>query len=196
MNAPRLPIHVVKVGGSLLDWPKLPAALREWLAAQPPAVQVLICGGGPLTDVIRQADRAFSLGEEAAHWLCIDALAVSARLLSAVLAGLPLIESLGELPASGPAVFDPRRFLIEEEPRLPGCVLPHTWAATTDSIAARVTEVMEAPEVVLLKSADPPTAASMKGLAAAGYVDAHFPSAAAAIAEVRFVNLRRFSACS
>ena len=77
-------IRVVKVGGSLLDWPLLPRALQQWLSQQPPAFNVLVAGGGELTDLIRQADRSFRLGDERSHWLCIDAMSISAQILAAV----------------------------------------------------------------------------------------------------------------
>ena len=60
---------------------------------------------------------------------------------------------------------------------------------TSDSIAARLAEVLGADEVVLLKSQDPPSQASLAELAASGYVDAWFPEAAAGLS-VRLVNLR------
>ena len=59
--------RVIKVGGSLLDWPPLPRAIGSWLATQPAALNVLICGGGPLAETIRRADRDFRLGDETAH---------------------------------------------------------------------------------------------------------------------------------
>ena len=62
-----LPIRVVKVGGSLFGFAGFVAALNEWLAEQPPAVNVLIAGGGKLADVIREADAAWGLGDEAAQ---------------------------------------------------------------------------------------------------------------------------------
>ena len=46
-------IRVVKVGGSLLDLPQLPQKLRMWLAAQSPAHNVLVVGGGPLVEQVR-----------------------------------------------------------------------------------------------------------------------------------------------
>src|SRR5438552_4053283 len=70
-------IRVVKIGGSLFEWPELSAALRRWLFSQPSAFNILIAGGGALADVIRQADRDFSFGDERSHWLCIDALSIS-----------------------------------------------------------------------------------------------------------------------
>jgi len=202
MTASRLPLRVVKVGGSLLDWQPLPEALRAWLSDQPPARNVLVCGGGALTDAIRGADQIHELGETIAHWLCIDALSVSARLLAALLGEVVVTDELKpEAPAmecrapslalqASIAVFDPRRFLIEEEPHLPGCVLPHDWSTTTDSIAARIAETLQAEELALLKSADAPTGATAADLVAAGYVDGHFAAAAASVPRVRCVNLR------
>lgn len=189
-------LRVVKVGGSLLDWPSLPSALREWLNAMPPASNILLCGCGRLGDAIRQADQCLSLGEERSHWLCIDALSVTARLLAAILPELPLWNNLEQLitrlPTQKPGsiVFDPRDFLREYEATCPGRSLPHTWDVTTDSIAARLTEVLNADELVLLKSAEAPAIASLADLAASGFVDRHFPFAAANLRSVRLTNLR------
>jgi len=187
--------RIVKVGGSLLTWPPLADALRTWLARQPPALNVLLPGGGTLVDVIRRADRDLSLGDEAAHWRCVDLLSVTARWLTAKLGDVPLLETHDELLFCRNArqrarvVFDVREWLQRHEPSGAGRRLPHDWSVTSDSIAARLAEVIGADELVILKSADPP-AESVAKLAIAGYIDRHFPPAAAALAVVRFVNLR------
>lgn len=190
-----LPLRVVKVGGSLLNWLDLPAALRYWLAAEPPAINVLICGGGPFAEAVREADRAFGLSERAAHWLAIDALHVTARLLAAMLPDVPLrdsyrqlTESLGDRTTVATIVFDVREFLRNQDQnaRRP---LPQDWTVTSDSIAARLATALKADELVLLKSADPP-ADDLGKLAAVGYVDEHFPHSAAGLLRLRFVNLR------
>jgi aspartokinase-like uncharacterized kinase len=185
-------VRVVKVGGSLLDWPPLPQALATWLREQPLGWNVLLAGGGELANVIRRADATFQLGEEASHWLCIELMGSTARLLAAILDQPTVIaHSLAELrerfpigPA-GQVMFDPRSFLSEDD------VLPQTWSVTSDSIAARLADAIAADELVLLKSADPPAGASLTELAANGMVDAFFPQAAAALTgRVRIVNLR------
>jgi aspartokinase-like uncharacterized kinase len=182
-------IRVVKVGGSLLDWPPLASALRAWLADQPPAANVLVCGGGPLCDVIRQAARIHWLGEEPAHWLCVDLLSASARLLAAILRDVPVVDVVDRQDSRPAVILDPRRFLMDVEPHLPGCVLPRNWAATSDSIAARIAETLAAEELVLLKSAEP-ALASWQELAAASFVDSFFPHIAAGLNSARVVNLR------
>src|SRR5690349_7408469 len=107
-----MPTRVIKVGGSLLDWPPLPAALRRWLSEQPPGLDILLAGGGKLADVIRRADRDFQLDETFSHWLCIDVMSITARLLAAVLADAPLVADYDELLArvaqseAGVVVFD------------------------------------------------------------------------------------------
>jgi aspartokinase-like uncharacterized kinase len=116
-------------------------------------------------------------------------------MLAVALGDAPLVETFDELAArtadreNGTVVFDPREFLRERERGLPGRPLPHGWNVTSDSIAGRLGEVIGAAEVVLLKSADPATA-SLAELAAAEYVDRHFPALSLAGADVRIVNLR------
>ncbi|MBC7855233.1 MAG: hypothetical protein IAF94_17525 [Pirellulaceae bacterium] len=186
---PPLSVRVVKVGGGLFRYQpeahaketaaqELPAALASWLARQSPAVHVLVAGGGEFADAVRRADAAHGLGDEAAHWLCVDALSDSARLLGG-LVKVSVVTRLKEIPCSLPSlcIFDPAPFLHASDP------LPHTWAVTSDSIAARIAEHLAASELVLLKSCLPASGV-------AGYVDEYFPVAAANLARVRCVNLR------
>ncbi len=187
-------IRVVKLGGSLLDLADWTERLADWLALQPPATTVLIVGGGALADTIRRYDRQFALGEEAAHWLCIRALSLHAEMAASLLErrieNVLLVRDYGnidEVPANGVAVLDPEPFLRGEEAGLAGMRLPHGWHVTTDSIAARVAECLRAAELVLLKSAPPPTDPTDP---AAGYVDGHFAAAVRNVRRVRYVDLR------
>jgi aspartokinase-like uncharacterized kinase len=189
------PIRVVKVGGSLFAFPALVETLEDWLDSQTPAMNVLVAGGGRLADVIRDADRRFSLGELPSHWLCVDVLAVSARLLATLLPAshlaVTLVDVRHRLSAGAveyPIVFCPVHFLRHDEPRLAAPALPHNWTVTSDSIAARVAHALSADELVLLKSSDPPDPMP----ADSDYVDPHFFAASKGVPEVRFVNLRRY----
>src|SRR4051812_28983906 len=106
-------IQVIKVGGSLLDWPQLASALEQWLQSQPLAVNVLIAGGGHFSESIWQASQTFALSEEHAHWLCIDAMSITSRLLTKILANTDLITQYDALnrrierAQSSHIVFDP-----------------------------------------------------------------------------------------
>ncbi|MCU0874487.1 MAG: hypothetical protein MUE50_19300 [Pirellulaceae bacterium] len=188
------PLRVIKVGGSLFDFAAFPKAWSRWLAEQPPAVNVLIAGGGKLADVIREADQAWGLGDEAAHWLAIDVLAASARLLAAILKDARLehdwerlLHRVAEREVGPPIVFCPVRFLQQREARFPPHPLPHGWSVTSDSIAARIAGILDAEELVLLKSADPPAQLQPP------YVDEYFVQAAEGLTCVRSVNLRRYA---
>lgn len=204
--------RVVKLGGSLLEFSGLRDRLIAWLEAQSPAPTVLLVGGGWVAEGLRRIDGVQGLGEEAAHWLCIDGMQLTARVVDLLVPEATLVDTWGEvLEAVGESgleeqeelqgeaveddeagdliIFQARTWLREEEPDQQGTPLPHGWAVTSDSIAARLAEVLDADELVLLKSADPPGTTEPAALAAAGYVDEHFPTA---LGErmLRVVNLR------
>ncbi len=186
-------VCVVKVGGSLLDYERLADGLRRWLAGDPQKHYVLIAGGGKWADAIRQADSEYSLGDEAAHWLCVRAMSTTAALLAERIPGAQLTTSLGtlrkRLAKLGQTIFDCESFLQEQEPRSEGTALSQSWDVTSDSIAARLAIVLGAEELVLLKSTAPP-ADSWRDLAAAGYVDPFFERLVAELPATRIVNLR------
>src|SRR5262245_29748479 len=142
------PVRVVKVGGSLLDWRPLPTKLDLWLDAEEEASNILIAGGGQLADVIRRADAMHDLGEQSAHALCVEALGVTARLLAATLGGKAALATWAAIHTQRSArrlpdcrVLDVRDFLQDAESPL--LSLPHTWAVTSDSIAAVVARAAE-----------------------------------------------------
>ncbi len=194
VNHSKPSVRVVKVGGSLLEWPKLPIALPLWLDAQPPCWNVLVAGGGKLADWLREADSRFQLGESVSHHLCLEALRVTAKLLAELLPQSRLVTTFDELQSSladsterAMWVFCPERFMIDWEPIRHPQPLPATWAVTTDSIAARLAEMIRADELVLLKSAAPPP----EGPMSSGYVDDFFAVAAQGLTKIRYVNLRQ-----
>lgn len=188
-------LQIVKVGGSLLQRPDLGPRLRRWLDTQGETAVVLLAGGGELADWVRRADRCHGLGEEAAHWVAVRTMSVTAELLGRL---LPAARRVGDwsqmsdlLSGRRPGdrwILDPLDFLQAHEPRLPGLKLGASWAVTSDSVAARLATVSGADELVLLKSADAP-ATDVPTLRAMGYVDDAFPRLAAETSAVRFVNL-------
>jgi 5-(aminomethyl)-3-furanmethanol phosphate kinase len=185
-------MRVVKVGGSLLDYPLLITELCRWLALQTPGATLFVVGGGALADAIRVVDRTHGLDAEEAHWLAIGAMSRNARWLIERLphaAWVTNIAAARSLPASaGLGVLDAYSFLRTTERSSDR--LPADWSVTSDSLAARVAHVVNARELVLFKSRLPAEPADVSAAAAEGYVDAWFSRAANNLARVRCVNLR------
>jgi aspartokinase-like uncharacterized kinase len=195
-----LPVRIVKVGCSLFERRQLPEQLHAWLQAQTPAVHVLLAGAGELAESIRTWHARFQSSEENSHWLCIEALGITAQVLQQMLSDVPLlsdydglrcrISELQSLGQSAALVFDVRQFLRDVEPTTPPQTLPHGWHVTTDSIAARLAEVLAADELVLLKSRPcPEEQGDFAALVEQGYVDDYFPQIAARLKHVTLSQL-------
>jgi 5-(aminomethyl)-3-furanmethanol phosphate kinase len=180
-------IRVTKVGGSLLNLPDLSDRIQRWLDQQAPAQNILILGGGILVDAIRTE----SQGDDASdHWSCIAIMNALALTFASNVSAAQCITSPVNLAKSNSCyVFAPETWLRDHEPHLPGTRLPESWDVTSDSIAARLAICTGADELVLLKSADPPSR-DLQELADAGYVDKFFPKLRGELAPWRMVNLR------
>jgi aspartokinase-like uncharacterized kinase len=170
--------QIVKVGGSLFDLPDLGSRLARWLARESAASVVLIPGGGKTADVIRALDARHRLGEETAHWLALRALTVNAHFLASLIpsaqVGAGLEDCVRTLEHNGIPVLDPHAFAQWDEVNgRPNC-LPHTWAVTSDALAARVAVVAEARSLVLLKSITIPKGLPWAEAGRRGFVDPLF----------------------
>jgi hypothetical protein len=89
----------------------------------------------------------------------------------------------------GVVIVDAYEFALEDEGQ-PGS-LPHSWAVTSDSLAARVAQVGGAHRLILLKSVDVPAGVSWPEAAARGWVDEYFPQAVSGLT-IEIVNFRRW----
>lgn len=164
---------VVKVGGSLYDWPELGERLRSWLASRSEGRFLLVPGGGAAVDVLRALDRTHHLGEETAHELALRMLSVLARFLCQLVPPAVLTEEPAWLrqEAALPtwAILDPYPFAQRDAGR-PGA-LPASWAVTSDALATRVAVVAQASRLILLKSCDLPRNMSWEEAGRWGLVD-------------------------
>ena len=189
------PIAVIKVGGSLLDWPPLPDRLASYLSSRPDIRPVLIVGGGAMADVLRGLDRTHGLGESRSHDLALRVLDVSAALLASLLPRSQFATTLRELPSiwstSLIPILAPRLVLLDDDRASPEDALPHTWSTTTDSIAARIAGLLGASDLTLLKSTPPPpTLPDFTTLASLGLTDPEFAGVAGRLSTVRLICLR------
>jgi len=161
---------VVKLGGgALAHVGHFEAVLAAIAAAARDRRLLVVPGGGPFADAVREVDRRLRLSNDAAHWMAVLAMDQYAHLVAARLAGSVLVaEPRGIAAALGAGavgripVLAPYRWLRETDP------LPHEWMVTSDSIAAWVAGMVCARRLVLVK---PPGAAGNE------LVDAYFSRA-------------------
>jgi len=185
---------VLKIGGSLLeqpDLPDLPARLLATVRAHGGSRPLLVIGGGPTVDLIRNWDRMYDLGEEVSHWISVHALSVNSRVLESILPGSRFVGDLAACETAwkeeGLPILESFRFLHDIDAARPD-PLPRRWSVTSDSIAARMAVHYEAPRLVLVKSTTIPAGLDVSGASREGYVDPHFAVAARGIPEIIAVN--------
>ena len=162
---------VVKIGGSLLSRPGWPAAVAD-LLAETAGRRLVVVGGGPVVDGLRAIDAAAPQPAEAMHWLAIEAMGLTARVVAQALR-LPLVTSPAGLPAG---VLDVPSWLRGDTS------LPGSWHVTSDSIAAAAA-VATGAGLLLVKSVPPPEN-DLSAAATAGWVDSHFPVVAVDLAHI------------
>ncbi|HEY7505416.1 MAG TPA: hypothetical protein VH700_15055 [Gemmatimonadales bacterium] len=144
---------VVKIGGGLIGAPGALGRVCEAvkvLGRREPLV--VVPGGGPLADAVRELDREVGLSPDAAHWMAMLAMDQYAHLLTERIPGGRLVEEPGGiaavLTAGEIAVLAPTRWLRAAD------TLPHSWDATSDTVAAFVAGALDATRLVLVKPAE------------------------------------------
>ena len=180
---------VVKVGGSLYDWPGLGPALQALVAALDPGPVLLVPGGGDFADAVRKLHGLHGLTEEQSHWLALESLWAPAGFLRRLLG---VTDMLAVMPTAGSwgrvTVLDAHGFCS-----FAASDVPHTWDVTSDSIAARAAVVWKADRLILLKSIDVPPGTTWDDAAGQGWVDGYFTRALVGFAgRVEAVNLREW----
>lgn len=183
------PAVVLKLGGSLLEWPGLPGALADLVREYRHDRAVLVVGGGAMVDCLRDLDRIHQLGDQNAHELAIRTMAVTAHVAQAMAPGLLVVsdsDGLDRVWKSGRLPILVPGPLLDAEPGS----LAASWDVTSDSIAAQLASQLGARSLVLLKSAPLPMGATREDAVRMGLVDPAFPAAAARIPDVRYRNLR------
>lgn len=172
---------MVKIGGGLLGTPgALDLVCGAVAAMRRREPVVVVPGGGPLADAVRELDRSLGLSADAAHWMAILAMDQYAHLLAERIPAGRLVEEpggiAGALDEDAVAVLAPSRWLRAAD------TLPHSWDATSDSAAAFIAGALDAARLDLVKPAE----MGLEG------VDPCFASVAPAGMEVRVVGWERF----
>lgn len=178
---------ILKVGGSLLDWPEFKPRLAGLLEILQGRSGLLIIGGGDAADVVRRWDIQHSLSIELAHRLAIHSMSLTARFVAELL-DLPRIEALSL--CSGFAILDPAEVVLSPAAHN---LLPASWDVTSDSIALWVASQFPESEFVFLKSTEWPDDSTLHLAANAGLVDPYVPvlmNTLANIPRIGWINLR------
>ena len=172
---------VVKVGGGLLAYPELlDATLADIVATATENATVIVPGGGPFADAVREVDRKLGLSNDTAHWMAILAMDQYAHLLASRCPNLAVAFSAREVDAIVASrcvpVLAPYRWLRDVDP------LPHSWDVTSDSISAWIAAALGATRLVLVK----PPGANLDDA-----VDPYFARAVSPRLQVSFRAVRR-----
>ena len=143
---------MVKVGGGLSAIPGALDQVAATLASAGGRLRlVVVPGGGPFADAVRRFGEQAPLSDDAAHWMAMLAMDQYAHILAERIPA-PLVDEPGAVAASvgrsGVAVLAPYRWMRAAD------VLPHSWDATSDSVAAFVAGALDAERLVLIKPVD------------------------------------------
>lgn len=166
------PPVVVKLGGSLAENDRVGGALD--IVARAVRRVVVVPGGGPFADAVRDAQANHQFSNEAAHRMAILAMHQMAELLMDLqprlkgadsAASMRAIWRNGEIP-----VWLPHKMCEDDNE------IPADWSITSDGLAARLAERLRCNSLVLVKSCNAPPKASAFDLARAGIVDQVFPA--------------------
>lgn len=134
---------VVKLGGSLTHSPQL----VRWLQALSQTNAILVPGGGPFADAVREAQTRWVFDDRTAHHMAILAM----QQYGLMLAGLnPTFKTL----KTGNLQDFPHeaRIWLPDWGELDEAGVPASWAVTSDSLAAWLAGRLGAENLLLVKS--------------------------------------------
>jgi len=178
-------VTVVKLGGSYAD----AADLKPWLDAIAACAGyvVLVPGGGPFADAVRDAQRRMGFDDRVAHHMALTAMDQYGCALMSLSQGLTRADSMEAIQAAADCgripVWAPAGMVLAAGE------IPASWDVTSDSLAAWLAGKIGAARLLLVKRVRPagPCVRAAE-LVARGLADAKFPEflrasgAAAAIA--------------
>lgn len=177
---------VVKLGGSLYQTDNLRAWLNKLDELSEKQPIVIVPGGGPFADQVRNAQQQHQFDDSYAHQMAILAMSQFGLLLQALTADCQSFHYPGAQLEnhSGLAVWLPTLSL--------SCVpeLAHSWQMTSDSLALWLAQQLQANQLALVKSCSLPEHRLPSELSALGIIDKAFP----ALYQRKPLNLELFTA--
>ncbi len=188
-NSHLSPTAIIKLGGSLLDLPDLAQRLDQLRAEWGPR-PLLLVGGGAAANLVREWDQQHQLGEDRAHWLALDSLVLTARLLESLWPPARLAHreefEVAWQQDRFPLVI--AREWFDAAAMSEAATPPPTWHTTTDTIAAWIAALTNAESLWLLKSVACPDSLALA--TQFELVDPQFAQWTPPGTPIRWVNLR------
>jgi dihydroneopterin aldolase len=163
----------VKLGGSTAG----SAELAQWCDAleksDPPLI--IVPGGGPFADHVRDDQKRMSFSNKAAHAMAVLAMEQFAQLILERSASFRAVRSLTDIERAFAAASIP--VWLPSQLALAAPDIPVSWDVTSDSLAAWLASRIGAGSLLLIKQTDDFSAQdSLETLSARGIVDAALPS--------------------
>lgn len=161
---------IVKFGGSSIASPDL----RKWVQAIETSSRplVIVPGGGPFANTVRQFQTRIGYDNDAAHRMAILAIEQFGHALISLgtkLCAATTIDAIAAAQAQGLIpVWMPAKLVLRAEE------IEHTWSVTSDSLAAWLCSQIPGSTLCLIKQIDLPNGSSIEAIAAAGVVDSAF----------------------
>jgi aspartokinase-like uncharacterized kinase len=178
---------VVKLGGSLAcdrQFARWMEAIRQWNNGS-----IIVPGGGPFADCVRDAQMYMRFSDAGAHRMALLAMEQYAIACASSFPDVLLTSDEGQLALIGEgrtAFWLPSRMALGADD------LPQNWQVTSDSLAAWLALRLDARALILVKSvdakSDPVTAAALVEREIVDPLFARF--AARTNAEIRFAGPR------
>lgn len=170
-----IPPTIVKLGGSHAFSLRLVEAVAGATAAAAPVV--IVPGGGPFADAVREAQPRIGFTDTAAHHMAILAMCQYGEALASLHSRLKPANTLAAVQATLARHTIP---VWTPWPLADGLdALPASWDITSDSLAAWLGNRLNATRLILVKSTEPPASTSpvaAETLARDGIVDPAFPA--------------------
>lgn len=140
---------VVKIGGSLQEYPRVLKKVCDVLAKISENHHLLIVpGGGKFADLVRELQSEYGFSDRIAHPMAILGMDAYGFTLHHLIPNSILINDLGRVGFKGCQIFLPYRTVIECEDLEP------SWEATSDAIAAWVSAKIACKKLILIKMVD------------------------------------------
>ena len=164
---------VVKIGGSLYNSNYLIEWLHALLARSQDKI-VIVPGGGPFAEQVRQVDLQVRLAPQHVHFMAVLAMQQYAHMLASLSPELCLARSKAHIHACWEqqkvAVWEPYDLVTQ------ACRLEKTWAVTSDSLAVWLAQYLSIERLIVVKSSDKVLVdRSLDELARCGCIDAGLP---------------------